>query len=117
MITYLSFFFFSSRRRHTRSLRDWSSDVCSSDLDSIPSEHRLAWRMHRVEPGETLAAIAKQYGATAGSIQTTNNLMAGDQPSAGDHLVIPAAYHEPPAAKAPAKRALRLRGGRTTATP
>src|SRR5690349_6455717 len=26
-------FFFSSRRRHTRSLRDWSSDVCSSDLD------------------------------------------------------------------------------------
>src|SRR5215469_18460136 len=27
-----SCFFFSSRRRHTRSLRDWSSDVCSSDL-------------------------------------------------------------------------------------
>src|SRR5438105_5704987 len=27
-----SFFFFSSRRRHTRSTRDWSSDVCSSDL-------------------------------------------------------------------------------------
>src|SRR5690606_37589460 len=28
----LSFFFFSSRRRHTRFSRDWSSDVCSSDL-------------------------------------------------------------------------------------
>src|SRR5206468_10112031 len=27
------FFFFSSRRRHTRSDRDWSSDVCSSDLN------------------------------------------------------------------------------------
>src|SRR5699024_849007 len=27
-------FFFSSRRRHTRSKRDWSSDVCSSDLRS-----------------------------------------------------------------------------------
>src|SRR5699024_11347520 len=26
------FFFFSSRRLHTRSKRDWSSDVCSSDL-------------------------------------------------------------------------------------
>src|SRR5436309_7723610 len=26
------FFFFSSRRRHTRFSRDWSSDVCSSDL-------------------------------------------------------------------------------------
>src|SRR6478672_9075250 len=28
----MSVFFFSSRRRHTRSDRDWSSDVCSSDL-------------------------------------------------------------------------------------
>src|SRR5258707_11498650 len=28
------FFFFSSRRRHTRYWRDWSSDVCSSDLRS-----------------------------------------------------------------------------------
>src|SRR5690625_1955559 len=29
------FFFFSSRRRHTRWPRDWSSDVCSSDLNAI----------------------------------------------------------------------------------
>src|SRR5258705_8738961 len=29
-------FFFSSRRRHTRCLSDWSSDVCSSDLDLGP---------------------------------------------------------------------------------
>src|SRR3712207_6526335 len=29
------FFFFSSRRRHTRYWRDWSSDVCSSDLGYI----------------------------------------------------------------------------------
>src|SRR3712207_7027317 len=32
MCFYLSDFFFSSRRRHTRYWRDWSSDVCSSDL-------------------------------------------------------------------------------------
>src|SRR5699024_11388654 len=32
-----SFFFFSSRRRHTRSKRDWSSDVCSSDLSAVNS--------------------------------------------------------------------------------
>src|SRR5690606_41039542 len=31
----LLFFFFSSRRRHTRFSRDWSSDVCSSDLVAI----------------------------------------------------------------------------------
>src|SRR5258705_9417283 len=36
------FFFFSSRRRHTRCLSDWSSDVCSSDLttESIPFHER-----------------------------------------------------------------------------
>src|SRR5699024_12195537 len=32
---YLLCFFFSSRRRHTRSKRDWSSDVCSSDLKAF----------------------------------------------------------------------------------
>src|SRR6266498_5202723 len=36
------FFFFSSRRRHTRCGRDWSSDVCSSDLGSaVPLEENL----------------------------------------------------------------------------
>src|SRR5215470_15975315 len=32
IIVLFFFFFFSSRRRHTRCYRDWSSDVCSSDL-------------------------------------------------------------------------------------
>src|SRR5256885_11519465 len=32
------FFFFSSRRRHTRLQGDWSSDVCSSDLDPLVAE-------------------------------------------------------------------------------
>src|SRR6266566_1190662 len=32
------FFFFSSRRRHTRLQGDWSSDVCSSDLDGADAE-------------------------------------------------------------------------------
>src|SRR3989449_5006174 len=38
------FFFFSSRRRHTRCSRDWSSDVCSSDL---------AWLLRRATTIET----------------------------------------------------------------
>src|SRR5690606_39811435 len=33
ILFFFFFFFFSSRRRHTRFSRDWSSDVCSSDLD------------------------------------------------------------------------------------
>src|SRR6266498_4978303 len=35
------FFFFSSRRRHTRCGRDWSSDVCSSDLNGCSGGQRL----------------------------------------------------------------------------
>src|SRR5690606_40344738 len=40
-------FFFSSRRRHTRFSRDWSSDVCSSDLRVIDGDPR--------DPAENLA--------------------------------------------------------------
>src|SRR5215211_7841794 len=42
---FLIFFFFSSRRRHTRSLCDWSSDVCSSDLDAS----NATWIVDRLE--------------------------------------------------------------------
>src|SRR5690554_7208140 len=42
------FFFFSSRRRHTRCGRDWSSDVCSSDLGMAMIEGG--------GPGENVAA-------------------------------------------------------------
>src|SRR2546429_1193617 len=41
------FFFFSSRRRHTRCSRDWSSDVCSSDLSSLVVSTALAWLLMR----------------------------------------------------------------------
>src|SRR2546429_1908715 len=36
-------FFFSSRRRHTRCSRDWSSDVCSSDLSACALEKVARW--------------------------------------------------------------------------
>src|SRR5699024_11411783 len=35
--------FFSSRRRHTRSKRDWSSDVCSSDLSKTSTPWQVFW--------------------------------------------------------------------------
>src|SRR5207245_3803539 len=41
-------FFFSSRRRHTRCYRDWSSDVCSSDL--FNSEEEMLTKL-RTNPG------------------------------------------------------------------
>src|SRR5207245_7651758 len=42
------FFFFSSRRRHTRCYRDWSSDVCSSDLPSGSRDRSAEIRRPRV---------------------------------------------------------------------
>src|SRR5699024_1228454 len=41
-------FFFSSRRRHTRSKRDWSSDVCSSDLNNKISRLHKASKVSMV---------------------------------------------------------------------
>src|SRR5690348_4529140 len=37
-VVFVFFFFFSSRRRHTRWTGDWSSDVCSSDLVTLPEQ-------------------------------------------------------------------------------
>src|SRR5690554_7151544 len=58
-----SVFFFSSRRRHTRCGRDWSSDVCSSDLEQMRAVIRRGSRSHerilrpsvasRAEPSST----------------------------------------------------------------
>src|SRR5947207_11723131 len=42
-------FFFSSRRRHTRSLCDWSSDVCSSDLYDLVVPLELLKRAERTK--------------------------------------------------------------------
>src|SRR5206468_4823334 len=52
-----SVFFFSSRRRHTRSDRDWSSDVCSSDLERHRSLAVLVLGAHHQDgdPAMTLA--------------------------------------------------------------
>src|SRR5438132_8428187 len=71
---FVFFFFFSSRRRHTISLCDWSSDVCSSDLLFLFRRHKLD-RIERLAvitrsdgPGNGLAAVrpAKIIGANVG---------------------------------------------------
>src|SRR5207249_8376995 len=49
-------FFFSSRRRHTRSKRDWSSDVCSSDL------HYCVGRDTRASQRSSVGAVTISIG-------------------------------------------------------
>src|SRR5947207_13739673 len=59
-------FFFSSRRRHTRSLCDWSSDVCSSDLLLFGASGTGAFESavaNLVSPGEPhLVVSAGSFG-------------------------------------------------------
>src|SRR5260221_485291 len=59
------FFFFSSRRRHTRSLCDWSSDVCSSDLpvfeaDFLPSSYGFRPKRSAEQANEVIRAEANR---------------------------------------------------------
>src|SRR5690606_39494671 len=67
-------FFFSSRRRHTRFSRDWSSDVCSSDLvddtSALPDE-----------PGARREWLARQQGV----LELTHNHGTEDDPGAVYH--------------------------------
>jgi membrane-bound lytic murein transglycosylase D len=72
----------------------------TATLQMIPPEHRLAWRMHRVNAGETLASIGKQFGVPASAILAANNLKSGEGLE-GDRLVIPAVVH---VERAPARR-------------
>src|SRR3712207_7066875 len=60
------FFFFSSRRRHTRYWRDWSSDVCSSDLAARVSPQYLSEveRGRKEASSEILAAVTAALGLT-----------------------------------------------------
>src|SRR3989449_8534554 len=59
------FFFFSSRRRHTRCSRDWSSDVCSSDLEPLG---RLA----------TVSARPPQSSGDGVAFRTLDGVTEGD---------------------------------------
>ena len=51
-----------------------AGDLLMSALESIPPEHREAWRMHRVAAGDTLAGIGKRYGVAVSGIVSLNNL-------------------------------------------
>src|SRR3712207_8357300 len=72
-------FFFSSRRRHTRYWRDWSSDVCSSDLAAEAEIERLERELQLLllpkDPNEGKDVIVEIRGAEGGE---EANLFARD---------------------------------------
>src|SRR5699024_11293229 len=76
-------FFFSSRRRHTRSKRDWSSDVCSSDLIRQPVSGRAiglgVFDEVRVAEGQTVVghAVGFQIGRASCRERVEISVVAG----------------------------------------
>src|SRR5437762_12993742 len=56
------FFFFSSRRRHTRYIGDWSSDVCSSDLPPMDAPSVIS----AVAPHATVCRLDRDHRARDG---------------------------------------------------
>src|SRR5205814_4875575 len=72
------FFFFSSRRRHTRCLSDWSSDVCSSDLTFIARRNGYALGMNRDEKLTRAAGLPPRLTHLKGRA-----VLAPSEPSGG----------------------------------
>src|SRR2546422_9566923 len=64
-IVFFFFFFFSSRRRHTRCSRDWSSDVCSSDLEW---EHGSARQCGAEEKTMNFTELLRHVGIFGGAV-------------------------------------------------
>src|SRR6266496_4212708 len=78
-------FFFSSRRRHTRSLRDWSSDVCSSDL-----RHRQRGQANPQPGARRLVHLAEDQGGVLDDVGVRHLdeqvvALAGALPHPGEH--------------------------------
>ena len=85
-----------------------ASETTMAALESVPAESRLAWRLHHVEAGDTLEAIARTYHLTPERIAAVNR--SADSLEAGDVLFIPAVYHEEASAHS------RLKGAKTRTT-
>jgi membrane-bound lytic murein transglycosylase D len=58
-------------------------------LQAVPANRRDAWRVHRLEGGETFATVAKRYGAAPSAVSLANH---DELPEAGSWIAIPAAY-------------------------
>jgi membrane-bound lytic murein transglycosylase D len=66
-------------------------------IERVPAEHRISWRLHKVQTGETLAAIGKRFGMTTEGLVSANHFAAAEA-AEGDWVVIPAAARPQPAA-------------------
>lgn len=66
-----------------------TADKALRELAKVPASQRLTWRRHRVQRGETLGGIARNYGVTVGAIQRANEMKSKAMIHPGDQLLIP----------------------------
>jgi membrane-bound lytic murein transglycosylase D len=62
-----------------------------AEIAAIPPEKWVSWRRHKVEQGETLSSIAKQYRVSPAEVADANELATGASLEEGQKLIIPAA--------------------------
>jgi membrane-bound lytic murein transglycosylase D len=62
----------------------------SEEIAAIPPDKWVSWRRHRVEPGDTLAGIARRYRVTSAAIAEVNELDRQQPLQVGQKLIIPA---------------------------
>jgi len=62
-----------------------------AEIAAIPPEKWVSWRRHKVEQGETLSSIAKQYRVSSAEVADANDLAVGAPLEEGQKLIIPAA--------------------------
>ena len=92
-------------------LPEGTKDKFQQAIAAIPKDMRVWWRYHKVEAGETMAAVSRTYKTSSDDIMEANGL-AGDELAPGAKIIIPIA----PGKKVPgetgevyAKRAVRYR--------
>src|SRR5699024_11585840 len=89
-------FFFSSRRRHTRSKRDWSSDVCSSDLSVGLKNMKVGKAIYRFYNQDTKSHPDKNENSIITELEVYNKkiISTGDATQNNERTVLNKIDHQ-----------------------
>jgi len=90
-------------------LPEGAGERFTSEIAAIPPEKWVSWRRHKVEPGESLSSIARQYHVRPAEVADANDLAVNATLEEGQKLIIPAA----PRSEAATGKMIRYRVRRT----
>ena len=73
----------------TLNLPGGTKDQFEKAIAAVPPDRREWWRAYRVEPGETLASVARKFHVSAVSLTEANRVTDGSELDAGSHILVP----------------------------